>query len=133
MAFMNVPVIAFFNNKGGVDKTSLVYYLAWMYKQLDLRILAADLDPQANLTAAFLDEDRLEPIWLDEDTPNTIFKCIQSLIRGVGDIEEHPQIKPADGALGAHYKAVQNIYQYFKQLAYKIAEQIELNLGEDNY
>jgi hypothetical protein len=40
------PVITFFNNKGGVGKTTLVYRVAWML---------ADLDPQANLTAAFLD------------------------------------------------------------------------------
>jgi cellulose biosynthesis protein BcsQ len=57
---MRPPIIAFFNNKGGVGKTSLVYHLAWMYLDLGLKVIAADLDPQANLTAAFLDEDRLE-------------------------------------------------------------------------
>jgi cellulose biosynthesis protein BcsQ len=45
---MSPPVIAFFNNKGGVGKTSLVYHLAWMYRDLGLNVLAADLDPQAN-------------------------------------------------------------------------------------
>ena len=50
---MSVPVVAFFNNKGGVGKTSLVYHLAWMYADLGLRVMAADLDPQANLTSAF--------------------------------------------------------------------------------
>ena len=53
---MNVPVLTFFNNKGGVGKTSLVYHLSWMYTRLRKRIVAVDLDPQANLTAAFLDE-----------------------------------------------------------------------------
>ena len=28
-------VVAFFNNKGGVGKTSLVYHLAWMYSEMD--------------------------------------------------------------------------------------------------
>ncbi|MHC1595014.1 MAG: ParA family protein [Methanotrichaceae archaeon] len=51
---MSAPVVAFFNNKGGVGKTSLVYHLAWMYADLGLKVLVADLDPQANLTAAFL-------------------------------------------------------------------------------
>jgi chromosome partitioning protein len=60
---LSLPVIAFFNNKGGVDKTSLVYHLAWMFSDLGWRVLAADLDPQANLTAAFLDEDQLENLW----------------------------------------------------------------------
>jgi chromosome partitioning protein len=49
---MTIPIIAFFNNKGGVGKTSLVYHLAWMYRDLGLRVLAADFDPQANLTTS---------------------------------------------------------------------------------
>ena len=57
---MTIPVVAFFNNKGGIGKTSLVYHLAWMYADQGISVLAADLDPQANLTAAFLEEDRLE-------------------------------------------------------------------------
>jgi chromosome partitioning protein len=68
---MNVPVIAFFNNKGGVGKTSLVYHLAWMLGDLGVRVLAADLDPQANLTSAFLDEDALEGLWpTDSNSPD---------------------------------------------------------------
>lgn len=82
---MSIPIIAFFNNKGGVGKTSLVYHLAWMYQQMGYRVLAADLDPQANLTAAFLDEDRIEELG-ESSKPNTIFACVQPLIRGIGDI-----------------------------------------------
>ena len=44
-----MKTIAFFNNKGGVGKTSLVYHLAWMYADLGLTVIAADLDPQADL------------------------------------------------------------------------------------
>jgi len=55
-----MKTLAFFNNKGGVGKTSLVYHLAWMFADLGKTVLAVDLDPQANLTAMFLDEDRLE-------------------------------------------------------------------------
>ena len=54
--------IAFFNNKGCVGKTSLAYHLAWMYRDLGLRVLVADLDPQANLSTMFLDEERFEDI-----------------------------------------------------------------------
>ena len=58
-----MKTIAFFNNKGGVGKTSLVYHLAWMYARLGVNVLAADLDPQANLTSMFLDDEKLEPLW----------------------------------------------------------------------
>ncbi len=83
---MSTKVIAFFNNKGGVGKTSLVYHLAWMYSDLGKRIVAADLDPQANLTAAFLNEDRLVELWPDGDHPDTIFGSVQPLLEGTGDI-----------------------------------------------
>jgi chromosome partitioning protein len=95
---MNAPIIAFFNNKGGVGKTSLVYHLAWMYRELGLRVLIADFDPQANLTSAFLDEDRLVAIWEASDQPNTVFRCFQPLIRGIGDIAD-PVIEEIDERL----------------------------------
>jgi len=47
-----MKAVAFFNNKGGVGKTSLVYHLAWMYADLGLSVVAADLDPQASSTKA---------------------------------------------------------------------------------
>lgn len=82
---MSVPILTFFNNKGGVGKTSLIYHLAWMYASLRKRVVAVDLDPQANLTAAFLDEDRIEQIWNDQASGSTIFHCVKPLT-GVGDI-----------------------------------------------
>ena len=96
---MNPPIIAFFNNKGGVGKTSLVYHLAWMYCDLGLQVVAADLDPQANLTAAFLDEDRLEEIWegMDAGGYNTVFRCVKPLLTGVGDIATPNLEKIEDG------------------------------------
>ena len=96
---MSATVIAFFNNKGGVGKTSLVYHLAWMYADLGVRIVAADLDPQANLSAAFLEEDRLEQLWPDGDHPQTIFGCVQPLLRGVGDIGD-PHLEFIEQKLG---------------------------------
>lgn len=95
---MNPPIIAFFNNKGGVGKTSLVYHLAWIYRDLGLRVLAADFDPQANLTSAFLDENRLEEIWIASSQPNTVFRCFQPLIRGIGDIAD-PVVEEKDEGL----------------------------------
>uniref|UniRef100_UPI0037518CAA ParA family protein n=1 Tax=Armatimonas sp. TaxID=1872638 RepID=UPI0037518CAA len=84
---MSKPVLTFFNNKGGVGKTSLVYHLAWMLAELGHTVLAADLDPQANLTAAFLEESELEAIWQDTSRNQgaTIYRCVAPLAR-VGDI-----------------------------------------------
>jgi chromosome partitioning protein len=97
---MNPPIIAFFNNIGGVGKTSLVYHLAWMYSDLGLKVVAADLDPQANLTAAFLDEDRLEEVWEDNNinSYNTIFRCIKPLLSGIGDVAA-PDLEPIEDGL----------------------------------
>jgi len=85
---MSVTVIAFFNNKGGVGKTSLVYHLASMYADQGLRVLAVDLDPQANLSAAFLDEERLEALWPENETSHTLFSAVRPLERGIGDVAD---------------------------------------------
>ena len=82
---MNQPVLTFFNNKGGVGKTSLIYHLAWMFASLRKRVVIVDLDPQANLTAAFLDEETIEKIWRTESKNATIYQCVKPLT-GVGDI-----------------------------------------------
>lgn len=96
---MSITIIAFFNNKGGVGKTSLVYHLAWMYADLGVRVVAADLDPQANLTAAFLDDDRLEELWLNKERPYTVFGCIQPILKGIGYIAE-PHVEVIQDTLG---------------------------------
>ncbi|QGG48867.1 ParA family protein [Heliorestis convoluta] len=84
---MKTPVITFFNNKGGVGKTSLIYHLSWMFAEQNKRVIAADIDPQANLTAAFLDDLYLEELWEKKNEANTIFRAISPLT-GVGDIKE---------------------------------------------
>jgi cellulose biosynthesis protein BcsQ len=96
---MSVPVIAFFNNKGGVGKTSMVYHIAWMFSDCGLRVIAADLDPQGNLTASFLDEDRLEELMLGNRHSSTIFGAIQPLKDGTGDIAD-PHIEIINDRLG---------------------------------
>ncbi len=93
---MSVPVLTFFNNKGGVGKTSLVYHLAWMFSELGKTIVAVDLDAQANLTAGFLEEDDLEQLWMDNDGASTIYRAIAPLAQ-VGDIREPTLVKITQG------------------------------------
>lgn len=91
--------IAFFNNKGGVGKTTLVYHLAWMMADQGIKTLVVDLDPQANLTAMFLNEDRLEALWPDDEHPDTIFGAIRPILKGVGDIAR-PHVEHLSDHLG---------------------------------
>ena len=90
-----MKTIAFFNNKGGVGKTTLTYHLAWMFHHLGLRVVVADLDPQANLTAAFLTNERLEALWA-ATPPKTIFGALEPLNDRLGDIRE-PHVEDIDG------------------------------------
>ena len=94
-----MKTVAFFNNKGGVGKTSLVYHLAWMCADHGIDTLAVDLDPQANLTAMFLDEERLEDLWPDDDHPDTVFGSIRPILRGIGDIAS-PHVERIADKLG---------------------------------
>lgn len=85
-----MKTIAFFNNKGGVGKTTLVYHVAWMCNELGHRVLAVDLDPQANLTTMFIAEEKLETLWPEEGKNRSILSCIQPILDGLGDISDAP-------------------------------------------
>ena len=94
-----MKTIAFFNNKGGVGKTSLVYHLAWMFADRGIKTLAVDLDPQANLTSMFLNENRLEELWPDGEHPDTVYGAIRPILKGTGVIAE-PHIEKITDKLG---------------------------------
>lgn len=88
--------IAFFNNKGGVGKTSLIYHLAWMYADLGQRVLLADLDPQSNLTAMCFKDEVLEHIY-ETQKLDTIFTAVEPVKRGVGDLDFFDPMSVTDG------------------------------------
>lgn len=83
---MTVPVCTFFNNKGGVGKTTLVYHLAWMFAEKGLRVVVVDLDPQSNLTAAFFDEEDMEELWRLESGA-TVASALRPLLTGTGGLD----------------------------------------------
>jgi chromosome partitioning protein len=80
-----MKTIAFFNNKGGVGKTSLLYHLAWMFALRGRKVVAADLDPQANLSGMFLQDSRIEALWSAGGSA-TVYSAMQPLIEGTGDL-----------------------------------------------
>ncbi len=94
---MSVPVLTFFNNKGGVGKTSLVYHLAWMLTKLGYSSFVVDLDPQANLTAAFRSEESMLQLWdmPPADRGGTVYQCVEPLTR-VGDVRSPQSLWVSD-------------------------------------
>ena len=86
-----MKTLAFFNNKDGVGKTTLLYHLAWMFAEMGQRVLVADFDPQANLTSMFLAEPDLEKLWDPDNTHDqSVMAPLTPIIRGLGDIGPTP-------------------------------------------
>ncbi|MCM0019733.1 MAG: ParA family protein [Tagaea sp.] len=83
-----MKTIAFFNNKGGVGKTSLVYHVAWMLSDMGKRVLVLDLDPQANLSSMFLGEEALEDFWPDDgEHVRTVWGSLSPIYRQTGGFQ----------------------------------------------
>ncbi|MCC6391560.1 MAG: hypothetical protein IT167_13245 [Bryobacterales bacterium] len=70
-----------------------------MFAERGLNVAAADLDPQANLTSMFLDEDRFEEVWPKGKHPLTVQGVIDPILRGMGDIQQ-PHVENIDGRIG---------------------------------
>jgi cellulose biosynthesis protein BcsQ len=95
---MTVPVVAFFNNIGGVGKTTFVYHIAWMLNELGRSVAVLDLDPQANLTASFVDERRIEELWFGAPR-RTVYGAVAPLFEGSGDLAD-PHVEEIESGLG---------------------------------
>lgn len=80
-----MKTLIFFNNKGGVGKTTLVYHVGYMLAELGKRVVLFDLDPQMNLTSILLSDQRLLEIYGMEQERSTIMSSIRPVIRGIGD------------------------------------------------
>jgi chromosome partitioning protein len=74
-------------------KTTLIYHLGHMFSRLRYATVVVDLDPQASLTSAFLDEDRLENLW--DNDKETILSCVAPILEGTGDIRRASPIEMA--------------------------------------
>ena len=79
---MKPPVLGFFPPLAGVGSSFLAYHLAWMYAELGLSVVVADLDPMAELSKMFLEDERLGPFWSERESSATVAAALQSSIAG---------------------------------------------------
>lgn len=86
-----VQAICFFNNKGGVGKTTLVANLAAQIAlKLDCKILVVDADPQCNLTQYVISDQEFVDHYNSDNPTNSIYSVIHPLSIGKGYSTELP-------------------------------------------
>lgn len=83
--------VCFFNNKGGVGKTTLVANLsAELALACGLKVLVVDADPQCNLTQYCLSDEDFVESYEDEGTLQSIYSIVHPLSIGKGYQENLP-------------------------------------------
>jgi cellulose biosynthesis protein BcsQ len=83
----------FFNHKGGVGKTTLCFNIAKSLQNAGHNVLLVDADPQCNLTALTLSEEKIEKLLgtsEDEEDGSTIWSALRPVVLGRGPIAEVP-------------------------------------------
>jgi chromosome partitioning protein len=76
-------VVAFFNHKGGVGKTTLLFNTALALHEVGHAVVIFDADAQANVTGLALPESQYDNS-LNDDL--TIWSAVAPLVTGAGDI-----------------------------------------------
>ncbi len=80
--------IVFFNNKGGVGKTTLACnVVAYLNSNLGKRVLLVDADPQCNATQAVLDDVTCEEIYSDNSVMKTLYSHVKPIEHGEPKID----------------------------------------------
>src|SRR4051812_28685066 len=88
--------IAFFNHKGGVGKTTMLFNTAIELGRLGKRVLMVDYDAQANLSAVSLGDAELERLYTPRADGLTVAHAFAPLVSGAGDVEapEAAEVRP---------------------------------------
>lgn len=87
--------VAFFNNKGGVGKTTLSANVAHYFAtQLGKKVLIIDLDPQCNTTQLILDKDLCaELYWTDKaQASDPSYETVYDIVRPLEEGEATPKL-----------------------------------------
>lgn len=101
MKYARTKKLAFFNNKGGVGKTTLAFNCAVEFAQRGYKTVLIDLDPQCNLSRLALGDEYYENT-IFSATSKTIYDVLSGVIRGGGDVDDKmsfEQVKDGSGNL----------------------------------
>ncbi|MBV6715885.1 ParA family protein [Paenibacillus chitinolyticus] len=97
-----MKVVTFFNNKGGVGKTTTVVNLAsFLSIYHDKRILLIDLDPQSNSTQLIIPENQWDQFYGEDPKYKTMYNYFEEMDEGEPRLEN----------LGIPVKAENNKYK----------------------
>ncbi|AGL03906.1 ParA family protein [Desulfoscipio gibsoniae] len=83
-------VVSFFNNKGGVGKTTLsiniASFIAFKYQK---KVLFIDADPQSNSTQNILNDDYRDDVYKKDSDKTTLLSYLQPLLMGEPEINKN--------------------------------------------
>lgn len=86
MIFTRTKKLTFFNNKGGVGKTTLAFNAAVEFSKKGYKTVLIDLDPQCNLSRLALGDEYYENT-IFSATSKTIYDVLKGVIQGGADVD----------------------------------------------
>jgi cellulose biosynthesis protein BcsQ len=90
--------VAFFNNKGGVGKTTLACNMASHFaREHGVRVLIVDCDPQCNATQLVLDEDDWDSIYGNrrDSSSKTLLRALRHIRAGDSTVDTDLATRPS--------------------------------------
>lgn len=99
MSDRKAKVIAFFNNKGGVSKTTTCFNLGWMLAKFGKKVVMIDADPQCNLTGMSLEVqpgEMLPNAYRSFEKAN-LYTALLPALKSTGEVIKAPECVPVAG------------------------------------
>ena len=97
MKYARAKKLVFFNNKGGVGKSTLAYNAAVEFANKGYKTVLVDLDPQCNLTRLALGDEYYENTIFSASS-KTIYDVLAGVVEGGSDIDVAGELEQAKGA-----------------------------------